>query len=260
MKTSLIAGLVCLTGISSSFAADLILGATVRDFKAAGSAGGHADFESVLGVDPGIVASVLPASKDPAYTGLAGNPTTHGEDLFNMWYGGPAVPGVDPGLAIPMSLTLSETAPGSGIYSYSNSAFFPIDGLGYGNEGLGHNFHFTLETHTTFTYELGQEFSFTGDDDVWVYINNALVIDLGGVHGAMSATVDLDTLGLTPGNTYDFDFYFAERHTTASNMMITTSIPLQSPPATPEGGTSLAILGIGICGLWTARRFWNRGK
>lgn len=256
MKTILLTGFVCLLGLSVSTAASITLAATVRDFKAASSVGGHADFESVLGSDPGIVSTTLPASKDPVYMGLAGNPTTHGEALFNMWYGGPAVAGVDPGLAIPLSLTLTEGAPG--VYSYSNGAFFPIDGMGYGNEGNSHNYHFTLELHTTFTYQPGQTFSFTGDDDVWVYIDNELVIDLGGVHGAMSDSVALDSLGLTAGNTYDFDFYFAERHTTASSMTITTSIPLVS--TTPEGGSSLAILGLGLGGLCGARRLMKRGN
>jgi fibro-slime domain-containing protein len=250
MKTLFLTGFAALLSLSASSAASITLSATVRDFKAAGTPGGHADFESVIGVDPGIVSTILPASKDPVYMGLAGNPTTHGAALFDMWYGGPAVAGVDPGLVIPISLTLTEGAPG--IYTYSNGAFFPIDGLGYGDQGNAHNYHFTLETHTTFTYAPGQTFSFTGDDDVWVYIDNELVIDLGGVHGAMSASVSLDTLGLTAGNTYDFDFYFAERHTTASSMTITTSIPLVS--STPEGGSSLAILGLGLGGLFGARR------
>ena len=82
-------------------------------------------------------------------------------------------------------------------------------------------------------------FSFDGDDDLWVFINDELVVDLGGVHPAVSGSVDLDTLGLTIGETYDFDLFFAERHTTQSNFRIDTSIDLMQN--LPVGGTSIPI-------------------
>ncbi|MFN0125967.1 MAG: fibro-slime domain-containing protein [Verrucomicrobiales bacterium] len=258
MKTStlLLTVLPAATALSSqALAASITLSATVRDFKYDSTPGGHPDFEYTIGSDPGIVETTLPASKKPTYAGLAGNPTTHGPAEFDMWYGGPPVAGVDPGIVIPTSLTLTETAPGSGVYEYTNSAYFPIDGLGYGNQSLSHNYHFTLELHTEFTYQTGQEFSFTGDDDVWVFIDNELVIDLGGVHGAMSATVDLDTLGLTDGDTYDFDFFFAERHTSESNLKISTSIVLEeNPPTVPEGGSLLIVLLAALGGMVGSRR------
>lgn len=87
-----------------------------------------------------------------------------------------------------------------------------------------HNFHFCLETHAEFVYRQGQKFSFTGDDDVWAFINKQLVVDLGGVHAAVDAVVDLDTLGLTEGEIYDFDFFMCERNSTGSNLKIKTSI------------------------------------
>ena len=46
------------------------------------------------------------------------------------------------------AITLDETAPGSGIYRYSNSNFFPIDGELLGNEG--HNYHFTYQIAASF--------------------------------------------------------------------------------------------------------------
>lgn len=54
---------------------------TVRDFNDA-----HPDFESVTGVDPGIVQTALGTDKKPVYTGQAGNPTTHGQEAFDQWY------------------------------------------------------------------------------------------------------------------------------------------------------------------------------
>jgi len=75
-----------------------------------------------------------------------------------------------------------------------------------------------------FSKAIGQEIRFRGDDDVWMFVNNELVIDIGGVHPSVERAVRLDRLKLTPGEIYPIDFFFAERHTSKSTFNITTSI------------------------------------
>ena len=51
---------------------------------------------------------------------------------------------------------------------------------------------------------------------------------------------------MTPGNTYDFDLFFAERHTSESNFRVDTSIVLEQPHdgVVPEPA-SLGLFGLG---------------
>ena len=74
----------------------------------------------------------------------------------------------------------------------------------------------------------GQYFEFRGDDDVWVFINNRLVVDIGGCHSPIEGSVNLDTLGLVEGNEYPFHIFFSERNATGSNFKMRTSINLQT--------------------------------
>ncbi len=201
---------------------DNVLHGTLRDFSQ-----DHPDFEYKIEVDPGIVLPDLGPDKKPVYAGVNGNPTTTGQANFDMWYRD------TPGVNQPFPLDIPLTNEG-GLFIYDNSEFFPLDGQGFGDEGNPHNYHFTYEIHTEFAYEGGEVFKFRGDDDVWVFINGKLVIDLGGVHGPMEQTIDLDafaaTAGITPGGVYPLDFFFAERHTSESNFRIETTIACIKPP------------------------------
>jgi len=199
-----------------------VLLSTVRDFQIA-----HPDMQYVVGVDEGIVEDTLGIDGKPVYAGDPTTPTTNGVDAFNQWYND--VQDVNMPFEVPIELIEIEP----GLYEYDNNAFFPIDDQGWGNEGNDHNFHFTLELHTQFQYQGGEVFTFEGDDDLWVFVNGQLGIDLGGVHGPLEGSIDMDAqaqeLGLEIGQYYDLDFFFAERHTSQSNFTITTTISCFNP-------------------------------
>ena len=97
------------------------------------------------------------------------------------------------------------------------------------------NQHFCLETHSMFTYRPGAFLAVRGDDDIWVYIDNKLAIDLGGLHMPAPAYVNLDEFEggsgkLEAGNVYDFDMFLCDRRTTMSNLHILTNLNLAGSP------------------------------
>lgn len=199
-----------------------ILQATVRDFSDT-----HPDFErpGPAEHETGIVEEYLGPDGKPVYAGGPnGTLTTTGQEEFDQWYRD--VPGVNERTEI--EITLQTSSASEEFYVYENRAFFPIDGQLLGNEGRSHNYHFTLEAEASFVYREGQVFAFDGDDDIWVFINNRLVIDLGGLHQSLRRDVDLDAvaeqIGIFPGNEYPLKIFFAERHTVESNFVIETSI------------------------------------
>ena len=194
-----------------------MLTAILRDFQTA-----HPDMEKATGDDRGLVMVGLGGDDKPVYAPAGGTHTVSGKASFDQWYRDTA--GVNMHFEQPLPLT--ESPPGT--FTFDNQAFFPLDNMGWGNEGDPHNFHFTTELHGTFTYKGGESFQFVGDDDVWVFVNKKLALDLGGVHGAETGTIDFDAkaapLGITVGQTYQLDVFQAERHTVESHFRMVTTI------------------------------------
>jgi fibro-slime domain-containing protein len=260
---------------------------TYRDFKKQSSNGGHPDFEhdpygsdrdvpgpvclnsstecSVAAgvVCPGGTCGHLDAQGKPAFHLANGKGTITSPDLYSLWYrdtnagsvvGNNGVIDIDP---IISSLTLQQQgAVNSDVYQFSSNNFFPLTNLGFGNNGNSQNFHFTTELRYFFQYKGGETLTFTGDDDVWVFVNGRHAVDIGGVHGARNGRVVLgddggagatdsncsvhggglgactleapevtsndDTrFGLVKGGVYEIVLFQAERHTTQSNFQLT---------------------------------------
>lgn len=128
----------------------------------------------------------------------------------------------------------------------SSLQFYPIDGLGYdailgdttdktNTSGNGvrpehPNGSYTLRGEAQFVYQEDLYFEFSGDDDVYMYINGVLALDLGGAHGICTKRVNLKDVAakchLTPGDVATFTFFYMERNSDASNFKIETNMEL----------------------------------
>lgn len=219
-----------------------------------GCANGHPDFDtysgSVRGI-PGLLfnngdatkTGVLDAEGKPQYKctlGDGANCTVTSKDTYAQWYRDLPGNGTTTRVNYSFNQTLPLTKQADGTYQYDSngSNFFPIDGKGFGNQyksstdcGGDHNFHFTSELRFWFQYDQSAidnppEFDFTGDDDVYVFINGKLAVDIGGVHNAESSSVTLNAtnaglLQLAKGQIYEFALFQAERNRCASDYKAT---------------------------------------
>ena len=95
----------------------------------------------------------------------------------------------------------------------------------------GRNMHFCSETHTKFRFKENLKFSISGNDDIWVFIDNKLAVDIGGNHLAAPGYVDVDKFlpNAEFGKEYDIDIYFCNRRTPTSNLDIKTNMFFEQP-------------------------------
>jgi fibro-slime domain-containing protein len=220
----------------------------IRDFKRYNAAdpSTNPDFHnSNIVSERSVVAAALGSDGRPVYRAPTNSVQTFGKTYFDQWYRDVVGTNID----VHYPISLSATADGdyqydsriSGTRDTSSGVarvlFMPIDdgtpyATAFGNQSNVHNLGFTGEMHALFTYQGQGSLQFRSDDDLYVFIDHNLVVDLGGDHGAEAVDLDVGGLGLIAGNDYPFDLFYAERAGAVGEFLIGTSLALR-PVAPP---------------------------
>src|SRR6185312_9566115 len=180
-----------------------------------------------------LVVSGLSASSKPMLNPAATPTTVASAASFANWWSGN-------GQVLTLGLLNSSTPH---VYSFNSTAF-----------GQPSHTYFTFEAHSFYTYSPGDILNFSSSDDLWVFINGILAVDLGGVHAApRSMVLDVDAmaaqLNVVAGATYHMDIFYAHRSSThaASLGVSATQVAICDPTSTPvatalpsRAGTALA--------------------
>lgn len=200
--------------------------AIFRDFSVSGM-NKHPDFETNFsrGVTKGMVQSNLDTNHRPVAASPLKDQVLSSAVSFSQWYALDS----NPMYTFTRDIEFTETEANSRIYEYDNKNFFPIGPHeGWGKQEFEKNFGFTTEITIDFTYSPGQTFRFTGDDDLWIFIDDKLALDIGGLHGAVTDEINLDeqaaALNLEVGKLHRMRIFHAERHTTASTFYVRANI------------------------------------
>ena len=179
---------------------------------------GHPDFEprpDSGNVILGMVKDTLGPDGLPVFNYSPFNTT---ETTFNMWYRD--IPGINITVDKELDLLIGENNKIS--YEEGNipncEGFYPIDNEGFGNtHGYQHNYGFTDDLCFYILYNGKGNIRIIGDDDIWLFINGKLAIDLGGCHASTSKEIQIDGETTTKeinGTTYSYkynsDFNIAE--------------------------------------------------
>lgn len=126
--------------------------------------------------------------------------------------------------------------------SYTGSSnFFPLNHAssvknnGEDRENRTNNVYFGMRYDFTFTlgdYNGPLNYTFNGDDDLWVFLDGQLVLDDGGIHGAIEKTVNIkEKLGSNTDKSavHQITVLYMERGGNESNCAMNFTIPNLTP-------------------------------
>ena len=188
----------------------------------------------VMGI-VGDIGSPLDANERPVYHNPGNDQQYSGQANWKDWW---TLSSKTKEVDVALELMYDST---SKLWQHKVSGFWPLNDKGWdtppgvagsrfangGNNGL-----FTLQCSTQFVYTGGETFTFNGDDDVWIFVDGKLAVDLGGIHAETAKSVNLDDLNTHTSNAWDMkvgcrykmNLFFAERCCCASNFNFDTSL------------------------------------
>ncbi len=254
--------------VSDADTGSLVVPVIYRDFMSQEMPNGHPNFGAGVSgaVVTGMVQAVLGADRKPV---MASSPPqnaflTTAADFAQWYHDSPR------GMPVLDTMTLARQADGTFLYDRSEQwsdtlsawltpPFFPLDGRGWAtppngpetnlgtcdSDHLPHNYSFTSEVRYWFEYAGGETLQFLGDDDVWVFVNGQLAVDLGGTHGASPGSITLDAtaaakFGLETQGIYEIAVFQAERHVCGSSYKLTLgSFVRKTTVCTPRCGDGI---------------------
>ncbi len=192
-----------------------------QDLDIQPGAGFHVDNNTTFG---STVCGAL-VNDSAGSAGVSGDAAVTSETTYAQWYR--EILGVN--MAMSHSIALVHDA-AAGVYEYLDGAFYPIDGLLFGNDGDDHNnyFTYTVEAHFTYLSCTGQFIDFMGSDDTWIFIDGDMVIDLGGITALTDQRIEIDRLGLVDDEEYTMHLFYAHRGDGPPQFNMRTNIELWS--------------------------------
>ena len=227
---------------SAGLANALTLTGTVRDFN-----NSHPNFgqgSPFTGALTGIVDATLTGSA-PTPVFVQGdrevppvNFTTHND--FNQWW---------QGTGTPFAMNFSEAG---GEFSYDGADAIP--GAQFFAAGNG-NFLYTLQFSGLLSFEEGDFFDAASDDDLWIFVNKQLVLEMGGVHAPTSASFsagDLMAFNMVAGEKYSLDVFYAERNVSQAELILRTNMSISAVPV--PAALPLLLTGLAAFGFVSRRR------